>query len=299
MAVTGRTLHRRYVLLLLVLTAVTLVALDSQSDDSGPLGALGSIAHEIVAPVQRATGAVVEPIADWLDGVVSAGSLEAENDDLRAALAEAEAEAARDEDARARVAELSELLELPWVEGIDSVTADVISPPVGNFEHTLVIGKGSSSGIRVDAPVIASGGLLGRVIEVSPSQAKVLLLTDERFNVSVRSARDRLVGIAVGNGSGTLDLEFLAGVDDGDPGEDPPVLIVGDAIVTSGLDASLYPPGIPVGEISEVIDDPTTSARTGTLAPFVDIDVVETVQVLDWDPVRDDVAPLAEPGSDG
>jgi rod shape-determining protein MreC len=296
MAVSGRSLRRRYVLALLVLTAVTLIALDARAGDSGPLGAVGSAVHEVVGPVRRAASAVARPVGDWFEGMLSAGSLEEENEDLRAALAEARAGAARNEDALAQLRDLSALLDLPFVEGLDTITAHVISPAAGNFEHTLVIGKGSSAGVRVGLPVVASRGLLGRVVEVTPNQAKVMLLTDQRFSVAVRSARDRLTGVAAGNGSSQLDLAFIeavAGV------TDAPVLVVGDSIVTSGLDASLYPPGIPVGTIAEVTDEPTTSRRTATLNPFVDLDAVEVVQVLDWDPLRDEPAATAPVEGEG
>jgi rod shape-determining protein MreC len=282
MAVTGRNLRRRYVLLLLVLTGVTLVTLDQRSEDSGPIGAVGSAVHEVVAPVQRATEAVVSPIADWLDGVTSGSSLKEENEQLRRELAETAGRLGQAEDAIERARQLSEILDLPYVEGIPRITAPIISPPPGNFEDTVVIGKGESDGIRTGMPVVAAGGLFGRVVEVSRSQAKVMRITDESFSVSVRSARDRFVGIASGNGSRTLDLEFVGGV------EGDPILVGGDALVTSGADASRFPGGLPVGEISEVDVESSTSLRTGEVEPYVALGAVEVVQVLDWDPVRDE-----------
>lgn len=282
MAVTGRSVRRRYVLLLLVLTAVTFITLDQRRDDSGPLGAAGSVAHEVVAPVRSAADAVVSPVADWLDGVTSAGSLRDDNRELRRQLAEADATVERAEDLIEENRRLAALLDLEFLEGIPTITARIVSPPVGNYEETVTLGKGTSAGIREGMPVVASDGLYGRVIEVSASQSKVMLLTDERFSVSVRSARDRLVGIAAGDGTETLQLEFIQGTDDADP-----VVLRGDAVVTSGRDASMYPGGIPVGRIGEVREDPVTAQLSADVVPAVDLGAVEVVKVVDWDPVRD------------
>lgn len=287
MAVTGRSVRRRYVLVLLVLTAVTFITLDQRRDDSGPLGAAGSIAHEVVAPVRSAADAVVSPVADWLDGVTSAGSLRDENRDLRRQLAEADARVERAEDLIEENRQLAELLDLEFLEGIPTIAARIVSPPTGNYEETVTIGKGESDGVRKGMPVVASEGLYGRVVEASASQSKVMLLTDERFSVSVRSARDRLVGIAAGDGSDTLLLEFIEGIDDADP-----VVLRGDTVVTSGRDGSLYPAGIPVGRLGEVREDAVTAQLSADVEPAVDLGAVEVVKVVDWDSVRD-VEPAA------
>lgn len=289
MAVGRGGLPRRYVLLLLVLTAVTLITLDQRRDDSGPLGAVGRVAHDVVEPIRRATDVVVAPVADWIDGVSEAGSLKDDNEELRRELAEAQAQLDRAQDAIQENERLHAILDLPYPLNAETIAARVVSPAPGNFEQTVVLDKGSDHGIRVDMPVVASDGLYGRVVEASARQAKVLLVTDETFSASVRLANGRVTGIVSGRGGGRdLELEFLAGVE-----ED--AIARGDPVVTAGQDDSLFPSGIPVGEVSDLEEEAGGLFVTAAVEPVVDLDVVEVVLVVVPETVR--VPDLSETGT--
>jgi rod shape-determining protein MreC len=280
MVSSGGGIRRRYVLLLLVLTAITLITLDQQHDEKGPIGALGRTADEVVGPIRRATHRVAAPVGDWFGGIGRAGTLERRNKDLRAALA---TERARNITARNALAENRELKVfsgLPYLEGIERATAAVVQGPTGNFERTVVIDKGSDAGIRVGLPVVAGGGLFGRVLTVSPRSAKVLLLTDARFSVSVLTTDGRDVALASGQGTSLLRLEFVERV----AGSEPPDIVPGDSIVTSGRDDSRFPKGIPVGRITAVDKRADGTVPEARVRPVVDLGAVEYVQVLLWDP---------------
>ena len=320
MVVYRRGGRRRYVLALLLLSAITLVTLDSRSGDSGPLGVLGRAAHEVVSPVGRGVHAVTEPVGDWFDGITSAGSLKRENDELRADLAEAESKIQRGDAALQENRQYKELLELPIPEDTEAITANVILGPSGNYESTITIDKGSDSGIAEGMPVVAAEGLVGRVVEVWRSGAKVLLLTDPHSGVSVRMGRPRLMGAALGGaGRYNLDMDLVSPPADGSAavattsttvagdattssvattsgagaastttttaptavGFD---VVVGDDAVTSGLEGSIYPPGILVGEVLSIDSDAGTKLHRVVLQPFVDFSRIEVVRVLRWTP---------------
>lgn len=201
---------RRYVLALLVLSAITLVTLDSRSGDSGPLGFLGRAAHEVVSPVAEGVHAVTRPVGDWFDGLTSAGSLKKDNDRLRATLADMQSKVRRADAALQENRRYKELLDLPIPEGAEAVTANVILGPSGNYESTMTIDKGSHAGIALGMPVVAAEGLVGRVVDVWSGGAKVLLLTDAHSGVSVRMVRSRLIGEAGGrSGKETLVLDLV------------------------------------------------------------------------------------------
>jgi len=272
---------RRYVLALLLLTAVTLVTLDSRSGESGVLGFAGRAAHQVVSPVAVGVHAVTGAVADWFDGVTSAGSLKRENDRLRQDLAEAESKARRGDAALQENRRYKDLLDLEVPEDAEAVTADVILGPSGNYESTIVIDKGSSAGIAKGMPVVAAEGLVGRVVEVWPNGAKVLLITDPRSGVSVRMVRPRLTGEAEGRaGRSTLVLDLV------EPAAPAPRfdVVVGDDAVTSGLEGSVYPPGFLVGEVLSIESKPGTTLHRLIVRPFVDFSRLEIVRVLRWTP---------------
>ena len=75
-----RRANRRYVLLLLVLTAITLITLDSRREQPGALGAVGpGRAHRWSRRSNGRVNAVASPVGDWFDGVTDGGSLKRDN----------------------------------------------------------------------------------------------------------------------------------------------------------------------------------------------------------------------------
>ncbi|GIU88458.1 MAG: rod shape-determining protein MreC [Acidimicrobiia bacterium] len=275
MSVHRREGRRRYLLLLLVLTAVTLVTLDSRRDDGGPLGVVGRAAHVVVAPFERAVDAVADPLGDWFDGVTDGRALKRENEELRERIAELE-----DAERRARTVlreneELRRLHELPVLDDVERTTAQVVHRSVGNFEWTITIDKGSEHGISPDMPVLAVDGLVGKVLESWRGGAKVRLLVDPDSNVAVRVDPDGATGVAEGRaGSDLLRVDL----------DDDDRVFVGNTVVTSGLENSVFPGGLPVGRVAEVEDLSGGRGRVARVAPFVDFDALEFVTVLRWVP---------------
>ncbi|HMO69275.1 MAG TPA: rod shape-determining protein MreC, partial [Novosphingobium sp.] len=108
------------------------------------------------------------------------------------------------------------------------------------------LGAGSRDGVASGMPVRAPQGLLGRVLEVGPSTARILLITDSESVVPVRRARDGVPAFAQGTGDGRLRLRLI------NLGINP--IRKGDAFVTSGS-GGLYPPGIPVAIVTQITSD--------------------------------------------
>ena len=149
------------------------------------------------------------------------------------------------------------------------VGAPVISREPGGWWQQLLIGQGSLQGLRSGDPVLAPGGLLGRVVGVTPTTARVQLLTDGASRLGVWVPRIRRHGLLTGVGSARPMLRFL----EKDPGARP-----GDLVVTSPA-STLVPPNLTVGVIQSVDDRavPATEAVVQLSAP---------VQAVDWVQVR-------------
>ena len=126
-------------------------------------------------------------------------------------------------------------------------------------------------------PVVAAGGLVGRVIDVWKGGCDVLLLEDPDFGVWVRMVRERITGPAQGQaGRSTLTVDFTG------PLSKSRLPRKGELAETSGLQGSTFPPGIPVGTIESVSVSDDGLLITGRLDPLVDIDNLEYVKVLLW-----------------
>lgn len=271
-----RTGRSRFTLVLLVLTSVTLITLDVRGDGNPVLDGLRAGALEAWAPVHAVGEAVVSPIGDVFGSILNYSDLEAENERLREQLEAQRGAQLRRSDVERQLQELQDLLELDAVGDIPSVAARVVSNDPANFEVTMEIDRGSNHGVAENMPVVAGAGLVGRVIEVSPGRSTVLLLTDSTFSVGVRLAESGDVGLAEGRGRDErLAVDLV---------EASTSVSVGELLVTSGLQGSLFPAGIPVGEVTSERLRAGSLLRDVRIRPTVDINELSVVKVLQWSP---------------
>lgn len=260
-------------LTVLVLTSVTLMTLGLR--DVPVIRELREIAGTIVNPVESAAETVTRPVRNAWHGVTDYDDVKSENDELRARLAEIEAADVAESDAEKQLADLSDVLDLPWVGDIPSVTARVVSGPRSNFSHAIQIDKGTDDGLDVGMPVITGAGLVGRVSRTSASSAVVELVTDPDFRVGVRLARTGELGTARGQGR---DEPLIV-----DSGIRPGTEVEPDAgVATSGVDRSAYPPGIPVGTVADTREASGGLALELVVDPLADVDRLSYVDVLRW-----------------
>lgn len=277
MASPGHGGRRRYVLVLLVLTSVTLITLDQRNGDSGPMGSVGRFAHRVVSPVSDLASTALNPVSDWFDGVIHAGSLKRDNARLKRALAQARINADRGKAALVQNRLLTRLSGQPYLDDIPAVVGRVVASAPGNFERTITLDRGSERGIEVDMPVVAADGLVGRVFQVWDGGCTVLLLQDSKFAVGVRMVRERITGIAEGHaGRSTLSVDFSGPLS----AQDRPR--ARELAETSGQQGSTFPPSVPVGNVASVSvsdDGLTIEVR---LVPLVDVASLEYVKVLRW-----------------
>ncbi len=275
MAVYRRSARPRFLLVLLALTSVTVVTVDIRGG-SGAVSSVRSGARDAFAPVQSVASDIVSPVTDFFNGVFQYRTLKHENALLRQQLAQRNADEVAALDAQRERQDLLDLLKLDFVGDVPTVAARVLAGPESNFQATLVIDRGSDNGLLVGMPVVAGTGLVGRLQQVSRRQATVLLLTDPAFAVGVRMSPSGDLAVAAGQGEGkplTVDLV--------DPSSkvDP-----GSVVVTSGLQQSPYPAGIPVGKVRSAVAKPGALHQDIVIDPVVDVVRATFVKVVLWTP---------------
>lgn len=274
MAVSRRGARPRFTLLLLVLTSVTLLTLDFRG--AGVLSGLKGVVREVLTPLQSLATAVTRPIGNIGQGVLHYGDLEAENAQLRAQLDEARGARAQAEDSLRESRALLDLQDLDFAGDIPDVPARVISSTPSNFELSVVIDRGTDHGIAEDMPVVAGAGLVGRVSEVSRNRSVVRLLTDLTFSVGVRFSGTGEVGVATGRGRrDPMRVDLVAAA--------TPVA-KDELVVTSGLQQSAFPAGVPVGRVVSAKSVAGEDEKRVTVRPLVDLRRLAFVKVLQWSP---------------
>ncbi|GIU85254.1 MAG: cell shape-determining protein MreC [Acidimicrobiales bacterium] len=265
----------RTLLLLMVVTSLALVSVDKTG--FGPLDSLRRRVLDVTAPVRDFVGAVVGPVGDLWDAVTSHDELERENRMLRRRVEELEGAALRGEAASDELARLSAELDLFFVEELDRVVARVVAGPVDPLSETVEIDKGTSQGIREGMPVVNAKGLVGSVERAGRSRSRIRLVTDPTYRVAVRLSRSSDAGVARGQGAGR-PLVIEAGID-----PDTEVRR-GELVVTSGLERTRTPGGIPVGRVASSVRVRGDLDQEVYVEPSAPVSALDYVTVLVWTP---------------
>jgi len=272
MAVSRRSARPRFTLVLLILASLTLITIDLRGGASVPK--VRGKARDVFAPIQSAVSSATRPVTDFFHGAFQYRQLKDDNARLRAQLATARAQQIQDQYLLQTNKDLTDLLKLDFIGDIPTVASRVIAGSESNFQLTIVIDRGSGAGVLKGMPVVAGGGLVGRVIAVADHQSTVLLLTDPSASVGVQFAPSNALGVATGQGSGhPLAITLV------DPNAVTPP---GTVAYSSGLAGSPYPRGIPVGKVAS--DTPAVGVRSHvvTVTPVVDVNQLSYVDVLVW-----------------
>ena len=156
------------------------------------------------------------------------------------------------------------------------IGAQVVASVSNNWFDSFTIDRGTSDGIERNMPVVAAGGLVGRVVMAGISYSRVVsyINIDEASAVSVRSVRTGEHGVV--RGDIALLPEGIARMDHIAMGTH---LAVGDELVTSNL-GGIYPPGLLVGTISEIRTDINGLSHYALVTPSVDFTNVTAVMVI-------------------
>jgi len=264
-----------------VLLSLVLITLSFRSGEDGQLSGVQSAGATVLKPFAVGFERLAQPFRDtyeWADSLLTARSeadrLRAENRELRQRAFQSEFALQENEYLRG----LQDYIDGPrFPDDFQPVSAEVISRPAGAFTQAIVIAAGSRNGIRVDDPVVNADGLVGRVTRVASRTARIQLLTDQGAAVSAIDLRTRAEGI-VRHARGTRETLVLDRVRKQD------VIKRGDDVVTAGWRASglssLYPKGIPIGDVSSVGQTDTDLFQQVQVDPYVDFGSLDAVLVL-------------------
>ena len=237
------------------------------------LSLLRRAAVSAVYPFQYVTALFWRSTAELPGNIMNIRNLARENSDLKARLAEAEPKLTlldelSNENDRLKAA-------LGFRGGnryrLKLLPAKVIGRGAATWSSLIVIDQGSGAGVRVNLPVIVAAGLVGKIVEVAPFSAKVLLLTDPLSSVAAADQRSRANGVAEGYAPNKLKMKYV-----GEGGG----VATGDAIVASTV-SSLFPAGLPIGTVSRAVKKETDLFYEIELKPAADLSRLEEVFVVE------------------
>jgi rod shape-determining protein MreC len=275
MAVYRRESRRRPILVMVVITSLALISLDT-----GGNGVIASVRHgarDLIAPVQGVVDDAFHPVANLFDGVSKYDQVRSENAKLRARVNELEKNLYTERAVGQNAAELEKLLDLPNIEDVTGVVAQVVGSSAGNFERTITLNKGTDKGIVVGMPIVVGAGVVGRVTDASKTRSTVTLIDSQNQGVGVRTERARAQAVTEGRaGDRLLRLSFLD-----NPRAD---IQEGELVFTSGVDGAAFPADLPVGRIVKIDRNRGELDPDIFVQPVVDFDNLVYVKALRWPP---------------
>jgi rod shape-determining protein MreC len=278
--------RRRAVLVLLIVAALVLLSTQFSERESGPLHSMQRAVASVFGPMEEGATRALKPARDLVDWFDETFNARGENDDLRSEVQDLRTQVARAQSAEGENEQLRKLLGLDrqgTLAGYTPVTARVIGRSPTVWYSTVTIDKGSTAGVKVNDPVVTGDGLAGRITDVTGGTAEVTLVTDNRSAVSARVLPAGPDGVAepeVGNPSDLL-LDFI---------DKDQAIHQGQMVVTAGWSngtiSSAYPPGIPIGKISDTAVGEQQTFQRVHVTPFADIRGLDFVQVATGGPKR-------------
>ena len=264
-------------LLLSVLIGLSSALLKGNADP------LSIVVNTATAPVRGGITAVL----DWAEGVYDYvfhyQELHDQLDDLQAQVAELEDQVRQGQEASRENEQLRELLKLQEKRrDFTFESARVSARSTDNWESTLTLSKGTSSGVEAGSCVITETGVLvGVVTEVGLNWSTVSTIINTDIQIGGIVTRTYSAGVLEGDfalmSQGKLKLSYLP---------EGAQLVSGDEVVTSGK-GDVYPSGLVVGQVEGVFTDPSGMTRYAVVIPSVDLSsLIEVFIIKDFDVVE-------------
>lgn len=225
---------------------------------------------ETVSPPLKFFGKIFCSLEEVVKDYVWLKNLRNENEDLKRQVAELEGKIASYHEAYIENLRLRRLLDFKSTTKAETVAAQVIMHDLTGWFQTLMIDKGFRDGVAPDMPVVNDEGMIGRVLDVSDRNCRVLLITDPGSSVDAIIQRNRVRGILSGKDASGCVLKYVRGNLD---------VQVGDLVVSSGKDG-LYPKGLRLGVVQGVFKDPVDLFQKIDVKPLVRLSALEEVLII-------------------
>ena len=258
-----------------VIIALLLVLVPSMLSIMGYTGLIRSALKTVATPFEWLGSQVAGAVNGFTSVFTEYDDLKKENEELRAKVAELEAAQSDVEVLREQNAWLMQYLDLKTQTPSMLLTdATVIARESGSYATVLTVNKGSLHGLLRQMPVITEEGVFGYVSECGLNWAKVVSIIETASSVGVYTERTGVTGVVEGDTSlrenGHCVMTYIpAGAD----------VRVGDRVLTSGGN-SVYPSGLPVGEIVSITADETTRTLRAVIKPTIDFTEIDNVNRL-------------------
>lgn len=197
-------------------------------------------------------------IGQFVEHLDSRQSLLHENTTLKNRQLQLEAQLQRYAALDAENRRIRELLDASAKLADQVAVADIIAANQDPYRQQITLNKGERDGVYRGQAIVDASGVLGQIVQVHPTTAVGLLVSDPDHGIPVEINRTGLQAIALGQGSGQgLRLSFLPANAD---------VAKGDLVVSSSL-GGRFPAGFPVGRVESISHTPGGHFKEAVVMP--------------------------------
>ena len=234
---------------------------------------LESAVSSIINPIQRVFIDARNKIQGNSSYFSNMESILQENEDLKIKNSELETKLRELELIKAENTKLQEYMNLTdKYASYQTIPAYVINRDVSNYSSTLILNAGTNDGIKEKMTVIADKGLVGYVVSVTENTCKVQVIIDSASTVSctISTTDESIICKGTLENNQVLRASYIPTSAE---------LIQGDNVYTSGV-GGIYPKGIIIGTIKEIITTSNITDRYAIVEPAVDFSKIDTVLII-------------------
>jgi rod shape-determining protein MreC len=257
--------------LIVAATLLLVIALLSLSLKRSPvLKKVEGVMISLTAPGLQGLYYLGRTLRGFWEGYFYLVGVQRENADLRSRLAEYEQKEVQYQEALQSLTRLEALLELKKQVALPITGARVIAYDPSLWSRCALLDQGQDQGVKRGLPVLAAGGIMGRIVETYPHYSKVMLIVDRNSGADAMIQRTRGRGILQGKGGNRCSLDYVPKSAD---------VQVGDLVLASGL-GGIFPKGMVFGKVSAANKKTQGVFQEIEVTPAVDLSALEEVVVV-------------------
>ncbi len=250
--------------------AINFIVISMSSRDSLPVNGIERLFISLASPVQNTVTKSIHYIQNiWNTYFLSVLAVQ-ENVQLKEQLGNAREIKNQYEELKLENIRLKRFVNFTGQAPDNYVAAQIIARDPSPWFKTVMIDKGSNTGLSKGNPVLVSEGIVGKIVKVAAKSSRVLLIIDRSSSVDALVQNSRVRGIVKGNNQDNCSFVFTLSKDQ---------VELDEMIISSGLD-QIFPKGLQIGRVLKVTKEHSQLFQNITIKTTVDFDKIEEVLVI-------------------
>ena len=236
---------------------------------------ISTVIGTVLTPIQSLVNSASDSVKGFFSYFYEFDSLKAENEQLRDRIAELE----RLESKYNKAISENEYLRVLARISIENPAyeyefASVTAIETGDYHKIVTIDKGEAHGIELYDCAIVREGLVGYVSKVGPNFAEITTVLDPSMKIGAIISQTQEIGVAEGMAEyiheNKLKVSYL---------DNETKAKYNDIVETSGY-GDIYPKGIVIGYVDQVVPESHGLSTYATIRPAVEINQLKKLYII-------------------